>query len=91
MLTIEGTITKIEDETSFEMKGKLVLQRIFAISTKDEYPKTIAFMLYDKNVQLIQDFQEGDEVSVKFNLESKNSNGRWYTNAKAFGIEKIFR
>lgn len=86
-----GIITIIEEETAFEFNGKLVPQQIFTIKTIGEYPKIIAFQLFDKTIQSIQGFSEGDEVNVKFNLESKKSKDRWYTNAKAFAVEKIYR
>ena len=40
-------------------------------------------------MQLIMNVNEGDQVEVYFNLSSREWNGKWFTSADAWKIEKI--
>lgn len=55
------------------------------LETSDQYPKKVAFNMFNDK---IQDLNIGDEVTVSFEVESREYNGRWYTTVRAWKVEK---
>lgn len=85
-----GKIVNIGQKESGVSKSNKDWEKVeFAIETQEQYPKTIAFTLFNQNCEIIDDKELGDEVSVKFNVESREYNGRWFHNVNAFGISVL--
>lgn len=59
--------------------------------TSEQYPKQVAVVFWDnskkKMVDTIKRVQIGTECLVKFDLASREYNGKWYTDCTAFAIE----
>ena len=84
-MEIKGKIIAVLEEKSGEGKNGTWKSQDAVLETGDQYPKKVAFNMYgDKIVPLLV----GDEVVVSFDVESKEFNGRWFTNLKAWKIEK---
>ena len=58
----------------------------FVIETGDQYPKKICVNVFGDKIQYIPEV--GQEVSVSFDVESREYNGRWYTTVRAWKIDK---
>lgn len=86
----------------FEVKGKVIKilpliegksqrgewkKQEFILETKEKYPKTINFSMWGEKIEEVL-IQENDEITVFFNLESREYKERWYTEARAWKIEK---
>lgn len=54
--------------------------------TSGDYPKTIAFNVMNADIQRLDELQQGRPYKVNFNLQSREYNGKWYTDAKAWAI-----
>ena len=89
-LSINGIIKKklpIEEGTS--KAGKEWKSQSFILNTGDQYNPDICFKLFgEEKIQIINHLNEGDEVNVLFNLSSREWNGKWFTSADAWKIEK---
>lgn len=57
------------------------------VETAGEYPRTVAFLV--SNAALIDKFSAGQQVRVTWWVNSREYNGRWYTDAKATNIELV--
>ncbi|MFH0867093.1 MAG: DUF3127 domain-containing protein [Bacteroidota bacterium] len=66
-------------------KGKLKKLE-FVIETKTKFPKKVCFALWNEKAENFN-FNTGDELKIAFDLESRESKGRWYTEAKAWKVE----
>ena len=55
------------------------------LETSGQYPKKVAFNMFNDK---IQELNIGDEVTVSFEVESREYSGRWYTTVRAWKIEK---
>ncbi|WP_038031541.1 DUF3127 domain-containing protein [Thermonema rossianum] len=88
---------------SFEVKGKLIFigevqtrqgrngewrKREFVIETQDAYPKQICFLLWNDKVDLLDSCELNDLVQVRFQVASREYNGRWYTDATAYALQR---
>jgi len=87
-LVIKGTIKSIGDVQVISDKFKKV--EFVIETTEDQYPKTIMFQVTnDKIDNFLKYNDKGQEVEVKFDIESKEFNGRYFTNATAWRIANV--
>lgn len=60
----------------------------FVIETPDpKYPKKIAFTTWGETVGTVGNIAIGSNVKVSFDVESREYNGKYFTDAKAFKVE----
>ena len=84
MSTIKGTLKQILPlESGTGQSGKDWKKQVIIVEYKDgEYPKTAAFSMWGASVEKIPAI--GSEVEVSYNIESREYNGKWYTDAKGW-------
>jgi hypothetical protein len=86
---------------SFEVTGKLHKKfdtenktdtfqaREFVITVEDgNYPQYVKFQLVQDRCALIDDYHEGDDIKVHFDLRGREWQGRYFTNLNAWRIER---
>ena len=66
--------------------GNAWQKREFMIQTAGQYPKKVCLQLFGERVNECP--SEGDDVKVSFDAESREYNGRWYTQLNAWKVEK---
>ncbi|MEQ8423294.1 MAG: DUF3127 domain-containing protein [Cyclobacteriaceae bacterium] len=59
----------------------------FIVETQSQYPKKVCLSIWGDKIDQFG-VNEGDEVNVAVDLESREYNGRWYTEARAWKVEK---
>ena len=64
---------------------KVNQKQTFVIETDGQYPKKVAFDVWNDKIQYIKSI--GSFVTVSYEPESRESNGRYYTTLKAFAIK----
>jgi len=90
-MTLTGTIFTILDTESGQGKNGEWKKQIFVIETEGEYPKKVAFTAWNAGVEALGQLREGQKVTVSYNPESREYNGKWYTDLKAWKIEGMGR
>ena len=63
-------------------------KREYVIETQDQYPKKVCFNMWGDRIDQFQ-MKEGDLVNVFFDIESREFNGRWYTDVRAWKVEHV--
>ena len=87
---ISGKIfTILPSQSGQGQNGNWVKQQFVIETATDRYPKKICFVAWNDKAEMISRMKAGDEVKVAFDLESREYNGRWYTDAKAWKIETV--
>jgi hypothetical protein len=87
-LEITGVIIRILPvETGTSNNGKEWQKQTFAIETDGQYPKTVAFLLFNKALDHLKPFKMGDMVRVSFDVESREYNNKFFTDLKPWKIE----
>ena len=87
-MEITGTIVQILPEVGGTGKtGNPWRKQDYILETKDQYPKKICFNAWGDKIDQFA-LQAGDEATVSFDIESKEYNGRWFTEVKAWGVRK---
>jgi hypothetical protein len=59
----------------------------FIIETPSQYPKKVCISLWGDKIEEAN-LQIGEEIIASIDIESREYNGRWYTNVKAWKIDK---
>lgn len=66
--------------------GKAFQKRDFVVETAGQYPKKVCFQLFGEKVNECPNV--GEEVTVSFDAESREWNGRWFTQLNAWKVER---
>lgn len=61
----------------------------FIVEYDTKYPKKVCLKLFGDGVSLLDKFDIGDTVEVKFTPESREYNGRYFTNLSAYNISLV--
>ena len=56
------------------------------LETDGQYPKKVCISIWGDKINANQ-LQLGSQLNVSFDIESREYNGRWYTDVKAWKIE----
>jgi len=60
----------------------------FIIETDDQYPKKICISIWGDKLSALEKVAEGDILNVFVNIESREYNSRWYTDIRAWRIDR---
>lgn len=58
------------------------------LETDGQYPKKICVALWGDKINMAQ-LQIGNQLKIDFDIESREFNGRWYTDVKAWKVEVL--
>jgi len=86
-LQIEGKVAKILDEQSGESKNGPWRKRDFILETGGQYPKQVCITQWGDNIDQ-SEVKEGEQVTASIDIQSREYNGKWYTDVKAWKIDK---
>jgi hypothetical protein len=87
-LEITGKISQILPLETGESKNGPWKKQFFIIEFMDgNYPKKVSISVWGDKTDSLRTLQPGANVKVSFNVESREFNGRWYTDVKAWRIE----
>jgi len=89
-LTLTGRLHKIFDTNQISDTFK---KRDFVIETEDQYPQMVKFELTQNSCDKINDFKEGENITVHFNVRgrewtNKNNEVVYFVSLNAWRIEK---
>ena len=85
-MELTGKITHVLEEKSGTSARGPWRKQEYVIETLGEYPKQVCFMVWGDKIDQFE-IAEGQELTVHFDLESREYNGRWYTDVKAWRVE----
>ena len=86
-MELTGKIINILPLQTGEGKNGTWKKQEYIIETFDKIPRKVCFSLWGEKIDQFQ-LNEGDEAEVMFDLESREYNGRWYTDVKAWKCVK---
>lgn len=87
-LTLAGKIKTVLPLEIGEGKNGQWKKQFFVLNFMDgNYPKGVCFSAWGDKTDVLRLLSVGSEVLVSFNLESREYQGRWYTDAKVWKIE----
>jgi hypothetical protein len=82
-MDISGKIIQFLQVQSGQGKNGTWKKQEFILETGDNYPKKVCIAVWGDKIDM-GSFKTGDLVDVSFDVESREYNGRWYTDVKAW-------
>ena len=86
-MELTGKIIQLLPEKSGESAKGPWRKQEYILETDDQYPKTVCFMAWSDKIDEFA-IKKGESLIVSFNLESREYNGRWYTDVKAWKVAR---
>jgi hypothetical protein len=87
-MELTGKVHKVlEIQTGQSKSGQQWRKQEFVIEVPGSFPTKVCFVLWGDKISQFS-LQEGEDVSVSFDLESRENSGKWYTSAKAWKVTK---
>jgi hypothetical protein len=86
-MEITGKVLQVLQPVTGEGKNGAWKKQEFIIETMDQYPKKVILQAWGDKAAVVQNLTPGTEVKVSFNPESREYNGRWYTDLRAWRID----
>ena len=60
----------------------------YVLETQEQYPRKVCFEIFGEDRIKNNPCQVDDIVTVSFDIESREFNGRWYTSIRAFRVQQ---
>lgn len=60
----------------------------YVIETQEQYPKKVCFQIFGADRIAQSAIQPGEIITVFFDIDSREYQGRWYTNISAWKVER---
>lgn len=88
-MEIKGKIIVALPEISGESKtsGNPWKKREYVLETHDTYPRKVHFDLFGERADKYP-LNVGDEITLSFDIESREYNNRWYTSIRGWKVDK---
>jgi len=85
-LTITGEVTNVLEEETGTGRNGTWRKRAFILKTPGEYPKDVCVVQWGDSIDKFA-VQTGETITAHIDIQSREYNGRWYTDVKAWKIE----
>lgn len=88
-MNIEGTIDAIVQPVSgSSVRGSWTKQDIILL-LPGEFNKKLCVTFWGDKVQEVTSLKVGDKVDISVNIESREYNGRWFTEVRAWRVNPV--
>lgn len=86
-MELEGKIIQINPLQSGEGKNGTWKKQDYILETKTQYPKKVCITVWGDKIDQFA-LQQNEDVKLSIELESREFNGRWYTDVRAWRVER---
>jgi hypothetical protein len=86
-LEISGKIIELLEAKSGQSANGEWRKQEYVLETEAQYPKKVCFMAWGDKIDQF-DIKRGEQLTVSIDLESREYNGRWYTDVKAWKVSR---
>lgn len=86
-MEISGTVLSLLPLQTGQGKNGTWKKQEFILETPGQFPKKVCISLWGDKVDENR-LSTGDKITASINVESREYNGRWYTDVRAWKIQK---
>jgi hypothetical protein len=86
-MEITGTVVSLLPLQTGQGKNGVWKKQEFIVETPGQYPKKVCMSLWGEKVDETR-LSIGDKITASINIESREYNGRWYTDIRAWKVAK---
>lgn len=82
-------IKKLPVQSGTSARGDWSKQE-FIIETQENFPRKICMNVWgSEKVEELSKFKDGENLKISVNIESREFNNRWYTDIRAWKIDRL--
>jgi len=86
-MELNGKIIELLPEKTGQSANGPWRKQEYILETDGQYPKKVCFMAWGDKIDQF-DIKQGENLVVSVDLESREYNGRWYTDVKAWKVSR---
>lgn len=86
-MELEGKIIQINPLQSGESRNGAWKKQEFIVETKSQYPKKVCVTVWGDKIDQFG-LKQNEDVTLSVELESREFNGRWYTDVKVWKVDR---
>jgi hypothetical protein len=86
-MEINGKIIQLLEEKSGQSAKGAWRKQEYILESEGQYSKKICFMVWSDKIDEFA-IKEGENLVVSIDIESREYNGRWYTDVKAWQVTR---
>jgi hypothetical protein len=86
-MEISGKIIELLPVKSGQSSNGEWRKQEYIMETETQYPKKVCFMAWGDKIDQFN-IKQGEPLTVSIDLESREYNGRWYTDVKAWKVSR---
>ena len=86
-ITITGKVKQLLDEQSGTGRNGDWRKRDFILETEGKFPKPVCITQWGDDIEGFG-LQEGERITAHVDIQSREYNGRWYTDVKAWRVTR---
>ena len=88
-MEVQGKIImKLPLQQGTSRNGNNWMKQEYVLETNEAYPKKVHFDFFGERANQYN-FEVGDVILLSFDIESREYNGRWYTDIRGWKAEKV--
>lgn len=76
------------EQGGISAKGTEWKKQEYVLETQEQYPKKVCFTLFGGDRIAQAGIQAGELITLYFDIESREYQGRWYTNINGWKVER---
>lgn len=86
-MELSGTVISLLPEVTGQGKNGVWRKKEFILEIPSQYPRKVCISMWGERIDQAN-LSEGDSVTAFIDIESREFNNRWYTEVKAWKVEK---
>jgi hypothetical protein len=88
-MEISGKIIAVLEARSGQSRttGNMWMSQEYVLETSEQYPKRICFNVWGEDKIKQFNIQNGQELTVSFDINAREYQGRWYNDIRAWKVE----
>ena len=86
-MELNGKIIELLPEKTGQSANGPWRKQEYILETDGQYPKKICFMAWSDKIDEFA-IKQGENLAVSIDIESREYNGRWYTEVRAWRLDK---
>jgi len=87
-MELTGIVIKVLPLQSGEGRNGIWKKQEYVIETEEQYPKKICFSMWGERIDNAN-IKEGEQITISFDVESREYEGKWYTQVTAWKAVKM--
>lgn len=81
-------IAVLPEQGGISKTGNEWKKQEYVLETHDQYPKKVCFQIFGADRIAQAAIQPGEELTVSFDIDSREYQGRWFTNINAWKVDR---